>query len=324
MLDILNILAPILLIVALGAVLRWRFHTDLATLSKLNIHVLVPAFIFDKVSHSKLLWGEMGGIVFVTALNVMLLGAVVLLVGRAAGAARKPLAAAALGVMFYNSGNYGLPLAELAFGGRGGAAQAFVLMTMNVLTFTVGLSIAAGASGRGILRGLLDLLKMPILPALAGGVLAKMWLDSDGANQIPRGLDKTIGYLSDGLVPVALLTLGTQLAIRPRWPRWRPVSLVLVLRLLYAPAQMAVILWGLSLVFGWLGRPGWMSGLDLWPWPAVLLVLTAAVPTAINTLLLTLEMGGDAELAADSVFWTTIGSCLTIPLWIWAARAVLH
>ena len=38
---------------------------------------------------------------------------------------------------------------------------------------------------------------------------------------------------------VALVTLGAQLAVKPRWPRWRPVSVVLFVRLLWAPVQMA-------------------------------------------------------------------------------------
>jgi predicted permease len=56
--------------------------------------------------------------------------------------------------------------------------------------------------------------------------------------------------------------------------------------------------------------------MDLWPWPAELLVLTASVPTAVNTLLLTLELGGDAQLSADCVFWTTVCSCVTITGWL--------
>ena len=60
--------------------------------------------------------------------------------------------------------------------------------------------------------------------------------------------------------------------------------------------------------------------MDLWPWPAELLILTASVPTAVNVLLLTLEVDGDAELAADCVFWTTVFSCLTITVWLGVVR----
>ena len=55
-------------------------------------------------------------------------------------------------------------------------------------------------------------------------------------------------------------------------------------------------------------------------WPAELLILTAGVPTAVGTLLLTLELDGDADLAADCVFWTTVFSCATIAMWLLILR----
>jgi predicted permease len=35
-----------------------------------------------------------------------------------------------------------------------------------------------------------------------------------------------------------------------------------------------------------------------------------------------LEIGGDAELAADCVFWTTVCSCVTITGWLIVLRTV--
>src|SRR5213080_1399930 len=130
---LLNVLAPILLMIALGALLRAAFEIDLGTLSKLNIYLLVPGFIFDKVSTSTLSWMEMGGVVTVSIIQVVTLGLIVWGIGRVLGVGRKTLAAIALAVMFYNSGNYGLPLAELAFPSHdpsakdGGAVQSFIL-----------------------------------------------------------------------------------------------------------------------------------------------------------------------------------------------------
>src|SRR6478672_11220840 len=114
---LLDILAPIMVLVALGALMRRRFAVDIATLSRLNIYLFVPAFIFDVVARSRLPWAAMGGVMLVTTLNVLMLGLVVWGAGRALGAQSKTLAAVALAVMFYNSGNYGIPLAALAFPG---------------------------------------------------------------------------------------------------------------------------------------------------------------------------------------------------------------
>ena len=335
---LLDVLAPILVMMSAGALLRWRFHIDLGTLSKLNIYLLAPAFVFDKVSTSTLSWEEMGGVVTISLVQVATLGLLVWGVGSALRVKRQTLAAVVMAVIFYNSGNYGLPLAELAYpkgsaGGAGyasmasssppehrtkdpepskdgGAVQAFVLMTQNVLGYTLGLTIAGFAhpSEKGSLKNLWRILRLPVLPMLLAALAGRWWLQQDPSHTLPLSITKPAGYLSAALVPVALATLGAQLANNPRWPRWRPVSLVLVLRLLFGPIQMALLLWGFHLL-------GWRA-VDLWPWPAELLILTAAVPTAVTTMLLTLELEGDTDLAADCVFWTTVLSCVTIPIWL--------
>jgi malate permease and related proteins len=322
---ILDILAPILLMVLIGALMQRRFRLDLGTLAKLNIFVFVPAFVFDKVTRSQLGLAEMAGVVGITVVHVICLGLLVLGIGRLLRIDRKVLAAVMLAVMFYNSGNYGLPLAELAYpaaqavdtGKDGAAAQTFVLMTQNLATFTVGAMIAAWAgAGGSAARGIVMFLKLPILPSLIAALLVRYWTGGD-VSQMPKALTETARYLAGGLVPIALVTLGAQLAANPRWPRWKPVSLVVFLRLVYAPAQMLALLW---LVQWWTGqRPG--AALSaMWPWPAELLILTAATPSAINMLLLTMELDGDADLAADCVFWTTVCSAVTITGWLLFVR----
>ena len=321
-----DILAPILVLVLLGAVMRRKFALDIPTLTKLNIYLFVPAYIFDVVSRGRLSWAEMGGVMLVTAVNVLTLGLVVWGIGRALRVSRKTLSAVALAVMFYNSGNYGLPLAALAFpaeaastnagGVRDGAAvQAFVVFAMNILTFTVGLAIAASAGAGHWSKALTTLVRLPMLPTVAAALVARWWVQSAPGRELPVAISKSAEYLAAGLIPLALVTLGAQLADNPRWPRWRPVGMAVFLRLVYGPVQMAALLYGFHLL-------GW-GPLDLWgpgAWPAASLVLTAGVPTAVNTLLMVLEVGGEAELAADCVFWTTVASCVTMTGWLVVIR----
>jgi predicted permease len=94
------------------------------------------------------------------------------------------------------------------------------------------------------------------------------------------------------------VTLGAQLAQNARWPRWRVIVPLLLAKLLILPALMA----GVVAIFG------------LWPWPGAMLIVASAAPTAVNTLLLTIEQKGDAELAADCVFWTTLLSAVSVTL----------
>jgi predicted permease len=188
-------------------------------------------------------------------------------------------------------------------------------MTQNILGYTLGLAIAASAHTGEIGSTLVKIIRLPTLPVLVAALAARWWLQEDPSRQLPIAISKTAGYLSAALVPLALITLGVQLATNPRWPRWKPISVVLVLRLLLGPIQMAVLLWGFH-------KLAWPA-LDLWGqtgWPAELLILTAGVPTAISTLLMTLELDGDADLAADAIFWTTVFSCVTITIWLAVLR----
>ncbi|HRK31110.1 MAG TPA: AEC family transporter [Tepidisphaeraceae bacterium] len=321
---LLSILAPILLMIGLGVLLQVKFRMDLNTLSKLNIYLFTPAFIFQNVYRSQLPWSNMAAVAGITTVQCVLLGLLVYGAGKALGVSRQTLAAVAMAVMFYNSGNYGLPLAELAYptepatvgvtgaAKNGAAVQAFVVMTMNVLTFTLGMGIAAYAGSGEWKQALWKISQMPTLYGLVLAIFVRLWLQGDESRAFPMIFAKPIEYLSNGLVPMALITLGAQLGSHPRWPRWKPIGAVLVLRLLLAPAIMAGMLYG----FQFLGY----APLSLWPWPAELLILTAAVPTAVNTLLLTMELKGDAVLAADCVFWTTVFSCFTITGWLVVLR----
>ncbi len=300
-----DILLPILLLIAAGVTLQRLFGLHLATLVKLNLYLFVPGFVFRSVAVAQIGGEAMLGIVGTTAILSLSLAGVAYAVCRAANVRWQTASAAMLATMIYNSGNYGIPLAKLAYGDFGGSVQAFVLSTQSILTFTLGLALAGSATGGGHLAVLKKMAKLPIIYALAAAMIWR-WIGADGgAATLPTWLDATTGYLAAGLVPVALVTLGAQLATSPRWPRWKPVGLVMLLRLVAAPLVMAGLCYA-----GHALLPG--SQFDLWPATAAVLIVTAGVPTAVNTLLITMELGGDERLVGDCVFWTTLLSPLTL------------
>ena len=79
---LLNVLLPILVLIALGAWVRRQFAVDLGTLGKINIYLFVPAFVYQKVATSTLPWSEMGGVVLITIAQVFVLGMLVWGIGR--------------------------------------------------------------------------------------------------------------------------------------------------------------------------------------------------------------------------------------------------
>lgn len=287
-----KVLAPILLLIALGALLQKRHPVQVQTLSNLQLHLFIPAFLFVHIADSKLTMGQIAGI----AGSILLIQALLalplygLLVWKKVP--RETLAVVLLASVIFNAGNFGIPVALRAFGKPGGEVQALVIMTANVSLWVLGYGLSAAITGGGW-QGLKEILKLPILYILVAGlaIRATGW-------HLPEPLDYALHLVSDGLVPLALVTLGVQLATQWRVPRWRLILPVAFFKLLCLPAVAALVVWKLG----------------LWPWPGAQLIVASAGPTAVNSIFLAIEQKGDVELAAECVFWTTLLSAITVTI----------
>ncbi|MDH3583568.1 MAG: AEC family transporter [Phycisphaerae bacterium] len=291
-----RVILPVLAIVLAGAAVQRIRAIDVRTLVSFNIYLFIPAFLYTRVAASDLSWLQIGGVGLVVLLPMAVLGLPVVLALRARGSRGNAIAAVAVGGLFFNAGNFGIPVAELAFGPAGGSVQALVVMFVNTTIFFFGYLIIALAQGKGA-RACLGYFRLPMIYAIVAALLVR-----DTKLSLPAWLDQAIATVAGGMVPVALATLGAQLASRARWPRWRLVVPVMSMKLLLLPAVTAALVWALD-------RTLWPG---LWPWPGAQLVLAAAGPTAVNTLLLTVELEGDADTAADCVFWTTLACAVTV------------
>jgi len=296
-----NIL-PLLLLIAAGYTVQRRLGLEMRTLSRLNMYLFVPCLALNALSKAKLSQGDLLRVVaFVLALQACLFG-----LGRAWGGLRRyPTSlrsAFCCSLMFYNSGNYGYPLIALLFGAASPAVglQAIVLATQNATTFSFGQMIIRGPH-IGLRKAALEFLRMPFAYAVALGIV----LQQTG-RVLPGPLDKAVELVAGGLVPVALSTLGAQLAL-VRWSgRLRPVLLAALLRLLGGPALAL----GLLLLLGWKGLL------------AQQLLISSTVPTAVNTTILAIEFDNEPEFASQAVMLSTLLSALTVTVFIQLARVL--
>jgi len=304
-----NVILPVLVLVACGATLQRRLGLEMKTLTRLNIWLMVPAFLFVKIYDSELSWASIGSIAGAYFLSLGALGLVLFAVLRGSKVAGPTMACVILGSIVFNAGNFGIPVAELLYGSgvrfpgmgddpeHGVQVQALIVMLSNVSVWLFGYVLLALAKGDG-LKGAMGYLKLPMIYVLfaAFGLRHLRIEHNAGENFLPVFIDQPLRYLAGAIVPVALLTLGAQLAANARWPRWKVVTPIVILKLCALPAVTGLVVWLLG----------------LWPWPGAQLIIAAAGPTAVNTLLLTLELDGDADLQADVVFWTTIFTMLTV------------
>ena len=299
----LNVCAPIFLIVGAGWLLDRKFKLHLESMVKLNIYLMVPAFIFTRVLQTELAGGEAVKIVAFTLSIIAFMFVGSWLAARIFGMGPKQRQSLSLATMFYNCGNYGLPLVTLAFGPHAAAIQIYVLATMNVSTYTIGLFLAQshGETEKSHRKALLKVLRQPTLYALMLGILCKAF---DVPVKSITWLWEPLDLIQAGLIGFALVTLGVQMSQTRPAPFKAPLWSAILLRLLIAPS----IALPLTYAFGF-SREASAS-----------LILAAAAPTAVNTALLAHEFGGDLSFSTSAVYYSTLASMLTTTMLVYALK----
>jgi predicted permease len=286
---------PIFICVGAGWGLDRKFKLHLETMVKLNIYLLVPSFIFVHVVDTELRGHDALRIMAFTATIIALMFVCAAIASRLLKLEARRRQALSLATMFYNAGNFGLPLMILAFPGTEAAAmQVYVLVTMNVCTFTVGLFLAQsrGESPGSHWKALLNVLRQPTIYAVIAGALCRGF-------QIPvqhaAWLWQPVQLFAAGLIGFALVTLGVQMSQTKPAPFRAPILSALGIRLALGP----LLAWGMTRVFGFS------------PEASASLILAAGAPTAVNTALLTHEFGGDVSFATSAVYYSTLLSMIT-------------
>lgn len=285
-------IVPVALIIGIGFIAGKNMSLHRQTLSQLAIYILTPALIGSKLYRTTLspdsAMGLAAGMLVASVLLYLLVFFLSLFLDFPV-TIRKSLIACTL---FANTGNLGLPLLAFAFGDPGLERAVVYLVVAAVFMVVVGPALLKGDGWRS---GIQLVLKLPLLWAAIAGLVAHILKIS-----FPLQLDEGIKMLGDAAIPVALLILGMQLSdTRLRLGKYE--LLACGLRLLVAPAIAFLV--GLSLQ---------LQGLDL-----QVLVMQGAMPTAVNTLVLVTEFGGDADLVARTIVASTLFAFATLPAVLW-------
>jgi hypothetical protein len=200
---------------------------------------------------------------------------------------------------------------HLAFPGPSEALQVFVILVQNVGNFTLGVFLLSSAKHTGF-RAFVPIFKQTSVWAVMIALTVRAIcgpVHPDTENM--RWLWVPLKYFHDGLVAVALVTLGVQLSKSKAGAALPRLRWALALRLLVGP----VVGFALVRVFQFHG--------DL----AKAMILSTSFPTAVNTALIAHEFKADTEYASGAVFWSTLFSMVTVTALIallkWPAAAWL-
>ena len=295
-----QIVAPILVLMAIGAFLQRKFTFNLKTMSQLITYCFMPAAVFLSIYETSVNKEVLGQ---VTIFIVLFIGSQMLLsalLAKVLGLNKLESAVFKNSIVLINSGNYGIPVAQMIFVTQpiGVAIQVILVIFQNMTTYTYGLYnlISSTKSGMAILR---DFLKMPIVHALILGALMNML-----NVPIPQMLRIPLEYIAGGFVAVALLILGMQLSqIQVRTMFNKMIIVSCFTRLVLGPIIALGIIY--------------MLGLD--GVVAQSLLIASAFPTSRNSSSLALEYDIESDTAAQTVLFSTVVSCITVTFVIYAA-----
>lgn len=289
---LLDVLGPVVLIVAAGAAIGPRIGLDGPTLSKLAYWILGPAFVFN-IFATTTLEAE-------TAIKLVIAGTCSVVAG-AVGARFLAMATGVKGSLasstvmsgaYGNVGNAGLAISAFALGDEILDRAGVLMVTIMFLGTLLSVWLGTMQSQSAVQAARQALLSPMVVAGIVGFFLNLTSLD------LPTVVDRAVTTTSQGLIPVMLLALGLQLATGARLRWFRTTSVVGAAKLLIAPAIG-------GLVASLLG----LSGDDLG-----VVVLQSAMPPAVFCMVLALEHDMESERTTNDVVATTLAALLTLPV----------
>lgn len=291
-----NVISPIFTIILLGYLLQGKFQLSIYSLSKVQIFVFIPSLVFLNIYNSTLDKSLMSSIVLYTSILFFVFIALATFVSRILKLEKTKEKAFVNSISLRNQGNFGIPLIALLYVSRSSEYAMSIhmigLMTTTILMYTVGLYNASSGSYTGK-EALKNILKLPIMYVMLLAVLARQF-----AIVIPDPQIATLTYLSKAVVPLALITLGAQLKETKFDFSDKTVYLGNFLRLIISPI-LAYLLCILMNIDG-IARD--------------VLIIGAATPTAVNSVLLAIEFNGNSDYASQTVFTSTLLSSITLAI----------
>ena len=302
----LNSLIPIFAVIGLGIVLRRREFLDEAATQSFNrfaYYFGLPLFLFYKLSNV----AAAGGLANSYTLTLLLTTVIAMFCGW--------LVATVAGIKFAGRGAFvqaslrgnlafmGLPLvafliSDLAVDQREPIEAAVLISLAPVIIFFNVASVAVLAiynedteSNFSWVRVVRNVVSNPILLACLAGLIAQKL-----AWQVPPAIDRTCQIIGASAFPMALIGIGSQLATISISSQLRLPLASTLIKCIVCPAAC----WAIATLIG-------LGGAE-----RQVLVVLAAMPTAVSSYVLAEQMNSDADLAASSVVVSTAASMLTL------------
>jgi hypothetical protein len=275
---------PIMVMIALGWLSQAWLKLDLPSLGRLHMNVTLPCFIIFHLATTDAPLSSLGDIAWFTIAQFFVLFAIGWIAARGLAAEKRHLAVIGIAVAFPNTGNYGIPLIELAFGPAWIAPQAVIMTLHSILIMSFGvLAITAGSGDWK--ASMKTSMASPVLPAIVIGLVLNVT-----GYQLPVPLEVPLKMIAGAFAPVALLLLGASLAVADRQEARRIAPPVTAMKLLLAP----LLTWLACLSLGFDAET------------TAFLTVNACGPVGVILVIVCAQHENGRNVAAMTVFTTTL------------------
>ncbi|OOS24898.1 hypothetical protein B0680_03685 [Moraxella pluranimalium] len=295
---IINSLIPLVLCIALGAILHWyRFVPDTVWqgIDKLNYYVLFPSLLFLSISQAQVVLSEFGSVMTAVAIVLMLATIAMTVANR-------------LGVLYENIGVYtqsairfntyiGLALVASLFGNDGLTLYSLIIAlfipVINVIS-VLSLTAHQELSPKRLIH---NLMTNPLIVACILAIMVNL-----SPLSMPTAINELMRLLGTASLPLGLICIGAGLQFAGLLGRGLPLVMAhTLIRLLLMPA-LAFLVCGMMGITG-IGRQ--------------VVVLFFALPTAPTAYVLTKVLGGNHALMAQIISLQTVLAMVTLPTVLW-------
>ncbi|BCR05522.1 membrane protein [Desulfuromonas versatilis] len=300
-LEILTIVLPVFLVIALGYLLKRFALIDAAFLFQTNrlvYYICLPLLLFYKIGTADFFANFNGTLVIGSSL-----GLVLGFLGSYAYAALRRYPPEARGVFSQGAfrGNLaymGLAITMNAYGEAGftraGILMGFLVPVLNVLAILALMMPHRQAdAGRGTGFWLQQIALNPLILASFAGIIWSFF-----SLPMPVILDRSLRIATGMTLPLALIAIGGSFSLEKLRGDLVRAAFATGIKLFWLPLLTALLLLQLG-----------VSGIDLG-----IGVLMAGTPAATATYIMAHQMKGDAELAGSIVMMSTLASAVTYTL----------
>lgn len=291
------ILFPIFSIFIVGFIAQKVLKFDVANLSKMSLYVLSPFLAFktfythtltsDYLIYIAYIFGLCFSLVFIVSMWSIAMRYSV-----------KERCALILSSCFMNNGNYGTPVLLVFFGSLGFDLGVIMMVLQQFVMSTVGIYYAAKGSAHSDIVSQKDVIKKVIKMPVAYGAFAGIIFQ---LCHIPlsKSIMTSIGMIGDSSIVIIMIILGMQLAkIKITQLDYPKLSFALTARMVISPIVAFAMVYFMPLS----------------PMYKQILIVLAAMPSAANTTLMSVQFDTHPELVSSATLVSTLLSLITLPI----------